>query len=72
MKIGITSFTIVSNIQRYLKLLDIYTTEIKSLLAQIKDILDSDVMTEDFKNSVRLLSTLSGVGFITAITMPVR
>lgn len=68
-KIGLASFTLASKIQRYLKLLDTYLTEIDSLVRQIKDILNSELMTEPFKNSVKLLSTLPGVGFITAITV---
>ena len=69
LKIGVTSFTLVNKTQRYLKLLKAYTTEINSLVSQIKDVLDSDLLTDSFKNSVRLISTIPGVGFITAITI---
>ena len=69
LKIGIASFTFSSKIQRYSNLLDTYTTEIDSLLCQIKEVLNSEAVSEAFKNSVSLLSTLPGVGFISAITI---
>lgn len=67
--IGIKSTIFVSKILRHLNLHDTYTTEINALLNQIKEILDSNIMPESFKNSVNLLSTLPGVGYITAITI---
>lgn len=67
--IGVKYVAFSSKIQRYLNLLSANTTEIDTLLNQIKDILTSESLSEAFRQGVKLLTTLSGVGFITAVTI---
>ena len=69
MVIGIKSFSFSSKIKRYLNILETYTNEIYYLVDQIKDILNTDIISQSFKLSIQLLETLPGVGFITAVTL---
>ncbi|MCR3923425.1 MAG: IS110 family transposase, partial [Firmicutes bacterium] len=69
LKIGIQSIGFTGKIKRHLNLHKTYTTEINSLLDQIKNILDSNIIPETLKSATKLLSTLPGVGPITAITI---
>lgn len=67
--IGIKSFTFSNKVKMYLNLLDTYTAEINTLLSQIKDILEGKTMSKAFQDSVDLLTTIPGVGFVTAVTV---
>jgi len=68
-KIGIESYTFINKLTRQLKLLETYETEINLLIEEIKEILNSNKISDSFRKSVDLISSVSGVGFITSITL---
>lgn len=67
--IGISSFSFAGKIKRYLNLLSTYDCEIKSLLIQIEETLNSELISNSFRSNVELISTIPGIGFITAVTI---
>jgi len=67
--IAIPTFGYASKLSRLLNLYETYSLQIKELLFQIEEFLNSTNVTNELRGCVNLISSLPGVGFITAVTL---
>lgn len=70
--IGIHSPSFSIKILGNISIIESMNEQINTLMAQINNIVEGDELDESFKHNIKLLESIPGVGFLTAVTLMVE